>query len=344
MTPMNWHALFVAALATVMPAVLMQMFPMWQRRFFFTVRVAEGFQQTVEGRRILMWFRVAISSVALACGWSMFAGITSGTRWLTVPAPLINSVAMIGLVLWARRKTLPFAEPPGGAVRRAMLGGDEDEPWWIWAAPLVGLGILACAGALISVSWEAIPERFPIHWGIAGNPDRWSRKSLLGVYGSFLIGLAVQLMMAFFLYALSQTSGKVSTRRRLNQGLAALVVVTVALIHSMVVLLPLQGAEVALPGPAWLRAVPVLVLLAPVVVLAIRLQRLETDESEPTLDEKWLAGLLYSDSADSRMMVPNRLGPGFTFNIGHPVVRLVVPVLLVLILGSVFAIPAFSRH
>jgi uncharacterized membrane protein len=284
---MNWHALFIAAIGTLLPAVFMQMFPFWQRTFFFTVRVPEGFGETGAGRRIVRDFRLAALAVSLFCGLAMYAGIVAHLPWLIVPAPLLNSVALIVLLQWARSRTLPHAAPPAGTVRRATLGGEErDQPWWAWAAPLASLAIMGTAAAFVSIHWDALPERFPVHWGIDGQPNRWN----------------------------------------------------IGTVHSVILLLPLKGATGALPGPSWLWLTLPLVFVAPAVWLSIRLQDSEEGELEPTRDDRWWGGIVYADSSDSRMMVPNRMGAGYTPNLGHPVVRVVVPLWLVSLLGLVTAI------
>jgi hypothetical protein len=159
---MNWHALFVTVIGTVMPAAFMQMFPFWQRTFFFTVRVPEGFSETEAGRGIVRGFRLAALALSFACGLAMYAGIMSQMFWLTMPAPLLNSAMLIVLLQWARSRTLPYGAPPAGTVRRAALGGDEgDQPWWAWAAPLASLAIMGTAAAFVSTHWNELPERFP---------------------------------------------------------------------------------------------------------------------------------------------------------------------------------------
>ncbi len=333
---MNWHALFITAVGTLLPAVFMQMFPFWQRTFLFTVRVPEGFAATAPGRRIVRDFRFAAFAISLLCAVAMYAGIETHRSWLIVPAPLLNSVLLIVLLQWARARTLLHAAPPSGTVRRAALGGDEpDQPWWAWAAPLASLAIMGTVAAFVSTHWSELPERFPVHWGIDGQPNRWNTKSLAGVYGVLGVGLAVQAMLAFFLYALTQM--KTSPRLRLNQGILAMTSLAIGTLHSAILLLPLRSTAAALPGPSWLWLGLPLVFVAPAVWLAIRLQGSESGEVEPTRDEKWWAGMFYADSSDSRMMVPNRMGAGYSPNLGHPLVRIVVPLWLVSFLGLVTA-------
>lgn len=337
----EWNALFVPALGILLPAILMALFPFWQGNFFFTVRVPEGFRQTAEGRRIARGFRLAILGTALVCSVAMYAAIRAAISWLMLPAPLTNSVMMMIWLQWARRRTLPFAAAPAGAVRRASLSGDDSDAQavWPWVVVVSGFALMATAAIFVSMHWNALPERFPMHWGIDGKADRWTTKSFTGVFGILFVGVAVQSMLCFVLYALSQTSTATSLRRRFNQMVVALASMAVSLIHSLIVLLPLRDTAAALPGPAWIWWILPVAFMAPTVFLAIRLQSAEDDELEPTRDQNWWAGVVYLDSSDSRMMVPQRLGPGFTFNLGHPVVRIVLPAFLLLFFGAVFVLP-----
>lgn len=42
--------------------------------------------------------------------------------------------------------------------------------------------------ALIAVSWHALPEQVPVHWGVSGAPDDWtSRASAFGFLGLFTV-------------------------------------------------------------------------------------------------------------------------------------------------------------
>ncbi len=334
---MNWQALLIASLGILLPTALVQMYPMWQQRFFFTVRVPEGFRETGPGRAILRTFRLAIWVTALGCVLAMCAG-----TWLMLPAPLVNSLAMIGLLQWARVKTLPYAAPAAGTVRRAALIADADEPWWIWVAPALGLAVMGTAAAYVTLHWDALPERLPIHWGLDGQPNRWVHKTVMGVYGSLFIGLAVQAQMVCLLYGLNQASAAESLRRRLNKNLLAAIGLALSVVFAVTMLTPLRGSSAGLPGPAWIwMALPVL-FLAPTVAMAIRLQRSEAEEVEPTRDENWWLGVFYADSSDSRMMVPNRMGAGYSPNLGHPVMRILTPLLVLVVLGTVLAVATLT--
>ena len=341
---MNWQALAISALATLLPALLMLLFPFWQRTFFFTVRVPDGFPVSEDGRRIARAFRLAVLASGLACGLTMYWGAVNRVGWVAAPAPILNGVLLIALLLVARQRTLPFAAPAAGTVRRAVLAGDGDgQPWWMAASVIGGLAMLAAAAAFVSIHWPELPERFPVHWGLDGEPNRWANKSAFGIYGPLLIGLAVQAKMAFILFALAEAGSPISRRRRLNQAVIALVNLAAASLLAVVMLFPLRDTAAGLPGPTWAWLCTPLLFAIPTIWVAWRLQHCEDEEVEPTLDRNWWGGLIYSNAADARMMVPNRIGPGYTFNLGNPVVRIVLPLLILWVLGTVVAIPLLGQ-
>ncbi len=336
---MSLHIALIVASCTLLPAAMFQMFPLWQRSFLFTVRVAPDFAGSAEGRRIVSAFRAGTWCIAIVCAAAALAGIANSAPWAMAVAPIVNCAAMAALFFHARSRTLPFAAPAGGAVRRAVLSADADvEPWWTWAAPMAGLALLGGAVAFLAGNWDRIPDPSPIHWGLNGLPDRWAPKSVARVAALLLCGLSTHALTTLILYGLGH-SGPPSARRRMNQALTAWVNVTASGIIAMVLLLPFRGALAIPSGTLWTLG-PMALLTAPAIWLSIKLQQVEIEEEEPARDESWIGGILYSDAADSRMMVPNRMGPGYGFNLGHPVMRYAFPGLILVILAAAFS-PAF---
>lgn len=338
---MNWQALVLSGVGILLPTALLQIFPFWQKRFFFTVRVPDGYVVTAGARETLHRFRLAAWGVGILCGAAMYFGVVTGEPALTVAAPLVNTAFLAGLIQWARLRTLPEATAPAGAIRRASLVENEDgSPWWIWGAPVMSLVILAAAVGFLTLHWDDIPVRFPIHWDIDGQANGWSRKSFFGVYRIHMTSFAVQTFIAFCIFALSQTASPRSLpRRRANQAILAVSSLGVSLLLAVISLFPLRGTPAALPGPWWAWMVLPLAFAAPAVAKSLQLQKLELEEVEPTRDENWWGGMLYADSSDSRMMVPNRMGPGYSLNIGNPAARIVAALLVLFTLGTVFSIP-----
>ena len=59
--------------------------------------------------------------------------------------------------------------------------------WPLWL-------LLAAMFTLAAVSWHAVPDRMPVHWGISGEPDRWGGR-FEGLLVLPLIGIVVYLVL-----------------------------------------------------------------------------------------------------------------------------------------------------
>ena len=60
------------------------------------------------------------------------------------------------------------------------------------AAPFV---FLLASAAWLRLHWDQIPATFPIHWGIHGEANGWSERTLIGVFQPLLIGAVVSLFL-----------------------------------------------------------------------------------------------------------------------------------------------------
>ena len=153
------------------------------------------------------------------------------------------------------------------------------------------------------------------------------------MFGLLWIGAAMQALLGFIAYAMAADAGSVlSARRRMNLQMIAFISLAVSGLHVVLGLMPLRSTPQSLPGPAWVGFLLPALFIAPAIWCGVRAQQLEDGEAEPTRDEAWIAGIWYSNRDDARMMVPNRMGAGYTLNLGHPGVRLAMP----LILASLF--------
>jgi hypothetical protein len=330
---LRWDLVGVAIFGNLLPALFVLCFPFWQGRFLFGVRVAEDFAPSATARAIVWRFR-----------WMCFVGAGASTALMAsgvlLWAPLLNAIGLMGALQLARMQVRPFAAPAGGTLRRAVLsegGGEETSAWWVWAGPVLGIGILACSMALLLGSYDSLPVRYPVHWNAAGVADRWAVKSLRSVLGPLFIGAATELMLGFVLYALQQSSPLGSKRGRLNQASLALLALALSVLLSLIGLSPMRGTG-TLPQLAWLPIWLPLVLMAPVTVVMIWLQGSAVEEEEATRDEGWRGAWWFSDAADSRMMVPSRVNSGYTFNFGNRAVRVALPVMVGVMVLSVWIV------
>lgn len=338
---MQWFVIAITLVATLSPAIWFQCYPVWQGSFLFTVRVPAGFAQTAAGQQIIRGFLWSLwTSCSLSAGVLTFS-LLNRHAGLTVAALAFHIAGLIAPYFWAYWRTKRHAAPAGGAIRQATLLADDDPPtpFWITAAPLLSLTLLVAAAIALSLLWDQIPDPMPLHYGLDGQPDRWGPKRWSNVYGILPAALATQLLLAFLLYAIGH-SGRATPQRHLNQTSLAVAMLTVAATMGFILLLPILR-QYGLPS-ALAIATPVVTIVGPMLLVTRKLQGVNLEEGEPTSDEHWRAGLLYSDPADARLVVPNRLNAGYTPNLGHPVMRIAFPLLVAATLASAFA-PALFR-
>ncbi len=116
-----------------------------------------------------------------------------------------------------------------------QVAGPIATPRWPWLVHLLNAGLLIHAAA----SYDALPERLPVHFDVSGQPDRWADKS----WSSWL---ALPLSAAGLTALLYLASGLVALARRKPKLLS----------------LPHKEKFLALPAtqqePVWqrLRAIP----------------------------------------------------------------------------------------
>lgn len=204
-------------------------------------------------------------------------------------------------------------------------------PVLLWALLCLALGIAAVVTGVLR--YDALPERYPTHFGFSGEPDGFGTKSWGTVLGPLAIGqLSAVVMFGIALAVPAKGAG-------IRAPLAALG----CAIGGGVSLMCLSEylADDAVPAPWVLWAFLVVVLAATVwfVVVTVRISRRDL-EDDPDREHWRLGGLVYANPDDPDVLVSRRLGIGTTINLGRPlgwaVLALVLaPVALVVVMVTV---------
>ena len=237
-----------------------------------------------------------------------FAVIVAST-WQLVAA----AVALVS----ARRHTLPYAQPSGAREiellpARGLRGGGFVQ--------LLPFAIIAATALYVSLHWDAIPDRFPIHWDGSGRPNGWSTRSFFGVFGPGLIGAAVCAGVSALYYAIAhKTRGGSDTDRRmrnLNLRIVLGVQTLLALTFSWTMMLS------AAPGLVrFVIVMPILIVLfvvSAIVGAVFTTRRLEASGGDFTPDACWKGGgMFYYNPDDPAIFVQKRFGIGYTLNFGN---------------------------
>jgi hypothetical protein len=99
--------------------------------------------------------------------------------------------------------------------------------------------ILAGTALYLRLHWNAIPDRFPVHWGADGTPNGWSTRSFAGVYGPLFLGTGVVLFLSV-ISAVTSWGSRRSARHPAGQIVPIVVACVIAASSSAAGLLPLH--------------------------------------------------------------------------------------------------------
>lgn len=302
--------LFAFVFNALVGAIFLALPNLTRRGLLFAVPVAEGFREGPEGRRAIRVFRMAVGPVVLAALCVSLLAPLNAIGLLMIGAPYgIMLAAGIAFYLQFRRLR-PFSVRIA-ATREAELGTAPDRlPWFAWlgGAPFA---ILIAAAWYLHLNWGLIPERFPVHWGADGLPNRWAERTVKGVYGPLVFG--AELCAWFLVLALAGWHG--SRRSRLR---GVLLVGMVAVACFMGVLFGGIALSPLLRIPAWVIVFLPMAILIPGTIVLVRKFMEPGEPMEATPNECWKAGVVYYNPEDAALFVQKRLGLGYTLNFANP--------------------------
>ena len=178
---------------------------------------------------------------------------------------------------------------------------------------LLPMAIYAATAVYLGLNWDRIPERFPIHWRAGGEPDRWAARSLSGVYGVVLIGVALSLVLMAVSRASLRRAAAGSAEANLRAGAVKLMIAVCYLVAGLTCWLAVRplwfpGGRLGSEFRVILAAVAV--VTGVYLYLLIRLSRVAPDDH-------WKWGVLYYNPEDPALWVEKRLGFGWTLNFAN---------------------------
>ena len=278
------------------------------RDLLFGVPVPNGFRETETGRSVLKSFRL----------WIAVPGAASLLAMILLPYPLLHVIvlfttAVIGVATFVamNRRLKPFAiQPP--LVHQVELTPSERLPWFTWLG-ILPLFLLAGCAAYLHAHWDQIPLRYPVHFDLNGNPNRWSDRTTRGVYGPLILGGEFSLVLFGMVLAGWYGSRRSDPMRKPMIIVMLAVEATMALMFSFP---PLRLAGgIAIPIPAMIFG-PMLILI-PAMYYAYKKSIEPRDPIDPTPNECWKGGMIYYNANDAALFVPRRDGLGFTVNLAN---------------------------
>jgi uncharacterized membrane protein len=283
---------------------------MTRSEILFGVVVPIDFRSSPEGRRAIRIFR---SVVAVPAVGGLIAIAFWGARFVPWQPALVIATAFAGTVSFVamNRKIKPFAVQPQGVRVFELSAEPERLPWFTWLG-LVPLLLLVAAGLYLNAHWDSIPARYPIHFDLNGNPNRWADRSFRGLYGPLLFGAESVVWLFAFALAIWYGSRQSEPLRRPMMGFVVAVEWALALEMTGVALSPVihfPGAVMAIAG------LPLILCAAVYLIKKSNDPRASVD---PTPNECWKGGMIYYNPNDAALFVARRDGIGFTSNMGNP--------------------------
>jgi len=318
------------------------MLPQWSRPgIYFSVTVPPEFRKTPEARRLLKKYRLhAMIYVAIGFG-AILAGTFPALWFLLIIGIVVLAFGPLIAFLAARKQMLPHAVA-GATVREAALEPRVKHPSGGWIVQIGPFAILAGTAAYLYLRWDAIPARFPVHWGINGQPDAWSLRTPLGVYTPLLLAALIVFGISITSYLLRHNARALPApgSRPIAQDFPTKIAIFLriiefflAMVFSLVALLPLIGNLPLLI--VTVAAFPMILVL--IAWLAKGRAPYEGHAwltgpglslGDGTLDKYWKLGIFYFNPDDAALFVERRFGLGYTVNFAHGAAWLLLGLLL----------------
>lgn len=314
---------YMPSMMILLMGLLYHWLPLWRRENqYFGVTTPAGFAETGEGRGALRRFRAWMwlgSTLALLLVWAVAGSERGGP---VILATLLQLAAAIAVFAAAHRRVAGYAMRP--PARTASLEPDREAiPGGIFAVVLP-LAILAGTALYMGANRELLPERIPVHWNLAGEPDRWKEASAGALYGPLAAGATMCLLLLGAAMGILKASPRPAgdsaewTRRfrRANLRLLAVLTTVMAVQFSLLAAKPVMAAQgVSLPDRlVGLMPVAAMVLM---VIPIVRMSRQSGSGADATPDRRWYLGQFYYNPEDPALMVERRFGLGYTLNFGN---------------------------
>jgi uncharacterized membrane protein len=184
--------------------------------------------------------------------------------------------------------------------------------------------ILAAAATVLAASWAAIPTRFAVQWGANGAPSRFVERAPLAVAFPLVIGACVALLLRAIALALPRSQGADANRSATTRALLA----TEYLVASVFAVAALATALAWSRAP-WIITGAALGGVAALVAYLLTASRgLAAAQLPHGRADAWKWRVFYMDGNDPALIVPKRIGLGYTLNFGHTGAWLAIGVLV----------------
>ena len=351
---------FVFFIGLIMPSLT-------RRGVVFAVRIPEAFEDDPDVKDLKKSYLVTYSFIggifALALAASQFVihmvvvNAAAFTAGITVQVIIMTAAFLVFRKKMLRLKaSKKFMEQAGKQVVVAdtTFHATIKQVSWLWfSLPLAVIAAGIIGGFLF---YESIPDRFPIHFNMHGEPDGWATKSYPMLFFMPIMQLLITCIMMFvfhiFRRARQQTSAENPKRSALQSRifrfhwsifvLVSCVLLVLACSFTHLHMLTIIKIHPSLVGIPFLAAVAIMLVYT--LILSVRLgqggSRIRIAEDSPPAkvithddDKYWKAGMFYYNPDDPSVWVEKRFGIGYTLNFANKRSHWIMGGIVVLIFG-----------
>lgn len=292
-------------------------------------------------------YRRGIASASAVAAAAGAVALVTGWWWLMVAGALVLGGATA--LAWSRaHRAIVAAKQREGwyaGLRQATVVDTSlrtrPEPFpWRWAAPAVIVVVATTVAGI--VRYPALPEVLALHVGVGGTAGARVARSVPAAFSP----VAVQVLLTAVLIGVARAgfgaradldpadpAASGARHRRFVVGLVRRLLVLVACLDAVLAVAAwVVWSDRPSPLAVVLVAVAVAAGVVPLVAFALRAgqggHRLPAREApRPGAvhrddDSHWRLGVVYVNPADPAVMVPQRVGVGWTVNLGRPLAQL----------------------
>jgi uncharacterized membrane protein len=336
---MSTPILLVSLAPTFIFALVFLMMPRVREGILFGVSVPVEFAESAAGQSVLARYRsrvLAVFFVAIIAGG---VAVLRGQQTILTAVTIAEFPLYCWAWVWAWHQTQSFAiKVP---LRRSASLAPATQVDGFSLSQLVALIPLLCAASYLRLHWSQIPARFAVHWRADGAPDGWSERTVVGVFGTVIVGA----MLVVGIAILSWLVGRVSPHQaRQMRPILAVASWMMSALFTAIALHPFSANPESEPRFIfWVTAAGLVALISTLSYVMNLPLRDAAYPWDGTPDSGWRWGLVYYNPADSAVVVKNRFGLGWTLNFARPQAKLVVAGTLLFTAIVIFIVLASVR-
>lgn len=359
--------LILAIGPTIILGALLLIAPHISRRgLLFGVYVGEAAARGEAASRITRaWTIRMLLALGVTCAAGVTIGMLDRSVWALPITPLLLLVGFYWAYVDAHRQARALAAPAPSVSVGALTPASPARLVLPFAtlALVFSLGVSAIVYG--AIQYEGLPDQFPIHFGLTGEPDRWVAKSPQGVFLLPVVNLLVSGLLCGVAFLIANAKRSLRHERkgvsldaqiRFRDALTIVICLLAVLSSVMLSTATFSMIQVGMGHASQLSLITMIggasigvLSVGMIALVALRYgqggSKLEREVEDAPLtgaladNRHWYFGLFYVNPEDPSMIIERRFGIGYTVNLGNWKAVALMVGLLVVALG----IPIVSR-